>query len=184
MEDREIIALYFDRAESAVAETAKKYGNYLSMLARRILFSAEEAEEVVNEVYLRTWNAIPPAHPEKLGSFLARITRNAALDRLEYLHAAKRSGKTDALLSELSDCIPDSTNVEAAVLEQEVSARINDFLKTIDADARVFFLDRYFFTYSIAEISEKTGASIPRIKSSLHRTRRHLREFLEREGIL
>lgn len=46
MEDSKIIALYFDRRESALAETAKKYGAYLNQVVYRILGSREDVEVV------------------------------------------------------------------------------------------------------------------------------------------
>ena len=63
MEDNDIIELYFQRLEAAIEETAKKYGSYLKGVARRFLYSREDAEEVVEDTYMKTWNAIPPARP-------------------------------------------------------------------------------------------------------------------------
>ena len=60
MEDREIVALYWDRSEAAVAETQARYGPYCLAIARRILGSGEDAEECVNDVWLAAWNSIPP----------------------------------------------------------------------------------------------------------------------------
>lgn len=81
MEDKEILALYRARAEDAIAETAKKYGRYCHTIAYNILHSAEDSEECVNDTYLRAWAAIPPQWPERLATFLGKITRNLALDR-------------------------------------------------------------------------------------------------------
>ncbi|MBQ8851068.1 MAG: RNA polymerase subunit sigma-70, partial [Oscillibacter sp.] len=58
MEDHAIIELYWQRQESAIQETAAKYGAFLSALARNILRSEPDAEECVNDTYLRAWNAI------------------------------------------------------------------------------------------------------------------------------
>ena len=49
MEDREIIALYFARDETAIRETGVKYGNYCSRIARNILSRREDAEECVSD---------------------------------------------------------------------------------------------------------------------------------------
>ena len=47
MEDNEIIQLYFDRDEKAIAETSEKYGSYCSSIARNILKNPEEAWELI-----------------------------------------------------------------------------------------------------------------------------------------
>ena len=49
MEDREIVELYWQRSESAIAETESKYGAYCRYIARNILLDREDSEECVNE---------------------------------------------------------------------------------------------------------------------------------------
>ena len=123
MDDSGIIELYFRRAETAIEETARKYGTYLNSVAYRILNSREDAEEIVGDTYLKTWNAIPPTRPRVLKHFLTRITRNLSFDRVEYYTAAKRSAETVALLEELEACLPDPRgSAEQAVEEKEVTA--------------------------------------------------------------
>ena len=63
MEDTEIIDLYWQRDQRAIDETHGKYGGFLAGIAWNILRSHSDAEECVNDTYLRTWNAIPPARP-------------------------------------------------------------------------------------------------------------------------
>ena len=53
MEDQKIVDLYWERAESAIQETQKKYGKYCYHIAYAILYSNEDAEECVNDTYLR-----------------------------------------------------------------------------------------------------------------------------------
>ncbi len=61
--DEAIIALYFDRNENAICETDKKYGKYLFTIANNIVNNLQDSEECLNDTYLKTWNAIPPAKP-------------------------------------------------------------------------------------------------------------------------
>ena len=63
MDDRAIIDLYFARSERAISETDKKYGRYCRYIATNILHSDTEAEECVDDAYMNTWSAIPPANP-------------------------------------------------------------------------------------------------------------------------
>lgn len=89
MDDEAIVELYFARAEEAIAETSKKYGAYLYQMAWNLLKNSCDAEEAVSDTYLDAWNTIPPTRPRILRHFLSRITRNAALDRLDYRKAKK-----------------------------------------------------------------------------------------------
>ena len=63
MDDRQIIALYNERSEAALSETAKKYGRYCRSIAYNILSNEEDCEECVNDTWLKAWEAIPPQCP-------------------------------------------------------------------------------------------------------------------------
>ena len=81
MQDNEIIELYFARNEQAIVETDKMYGAACMRVSLNILNSRPDAEECVNDTYLKAWNSIPPQRPNVLKSFLCRITRNLAFKR-------------------------------------------------------------------------------------------------------
>ncbi len=84
MDDQQIVDLYWVRTENAISETAHKYGRYCHYIAYNILHNDEDSEECVNDTYLKAWNIIPPQRPNKLSTFLGKITRNLALDRYKY----------------------------------------------------------------------------------------------------
>jgi len=149
-----------------------------------ILNNKEDAEECVNDTYLRAWNAIPPQRPTVFSSFLGRITRNLSLDRYKARKAQKRSvDETALLLSELEDCIPSNNDVESEAEMGILEEIIDRFLSAIGKDDRVFFVRRYWFADSIAGITERFKVSESRVKTSLFRTRNKLREYLEKEGV-
>ena len=119
MEDTQIVALFFSRSEEAISETSKKYGSYLKTIACNILPSSEDAEEIINDVYLAAWDSIPPKRPSVLKYYLSRIVRNLCFKRVEYLTAEKRGGNADILLSELEECIPDTCRNMEQILEKK-----------------------------------------------------------------
>ena len=184
MNDDQILDLYWARSEEAVARTAERYGTYCRTIARNILDSQEDEEECVNDAYLRAWNAIPPERPENLGAFLGRITRNLALDRYRRAAAEKRSADRSALvLEELKDCIPAGT--EAARLDDGLALReaLGAFFASLSPRIRVIFLRRYWYFFSTKEIAAAYGMSEGSVKMTLLRTRRKLKQYLEKEGI-
>lgn len=69
MEDDGIVALYFARSETAIAETEKKYGAYLHQVAYHILRNLSDTDEIVNDTYMGAWGAIPPTKPNHLRHF-------------------------------------------------------------------------------------------------------------------
>ena len=63
MQDEMIVALYWKRDESAISETERKYGRYLSKIAYNILSDWEDSKETVNDTYLKAWNSMPTHTP-------------------------------------------------------------------------------------------------------------------------
>ena len=181
MEDEKIIDLYFARNEKAITETANKYGSYCHSIAMNILQSIQDSEECVNDTYTRAWNTIPPKKPNRLQTYLGKITRNLSLKVLEKRGALKRGdGQTALVLEELEECIPDSDN---EIEENELSEILNTFLDSLPEDSRNIFVLRYWHMYSTKEISALCKMKESAINVSLFRTRKKLKAFLEKEGI-
>ena len=185
MEDREIVELFWQRDEAAVAETQRKYGRYCFSIALNVLGREEDAREVVNDACLGAWNAIPPHRPELLSAFLGKITRRLALKKLRERTAAKRiGGEAAASLEELDECIPSSLRTEESVEAAELTRAIDRFLETLPAEERRVFLRRYWFFDSIEAICSRCGFSQSKVKSMLSRTRKKLLLWLRKEDLL
>ncbi len=184
MDDRQIVELFLQRSETAIAKTAEKYGAYCRCIANRILENDQDSEECVNDAFLRAWNAIPPQEPENLAAFLGKITRNLALDRYKYNRREKRgSGQVVLALEELDACIPAGTDPEQVMTERQLAAAFNGFLASQPERKRKIFVRRYWYFSTVREIAEDFGISESNVKVILLRTRRELKRYLEKEGI-
>ena len=114
MEDRQIIELYNRRDEQAIAETERAYGRYCFSVANNILLDRSDAEEVVADMLMNAWSAIPPQQPQNLKLFLAKITRNLALSKWRARTTGKRGGGQVLIaLEELGDCVSDHHDVNS-----------------------------------------------------------------------
>lgn len=185
MEDKDIINLYLERNEEAINETDKKYGGYCKTIARNILNNNEDAEECVNDTYLRTWNSIPPTIPNILSVYLGKITRNLSLDRLRYNKADKRgSGEINLVIDELSEILPGELGVEDEIEKKELLKFINEFLDTLSKDKCNIFICRYWYGYSISEIASKFGYSDRNVATILNRVRNKLKVYLRECGYI
>lgn len=182
MDDQNIIALFLERSESAIEEVALKYGKLCYSVANGILSSHEEAEECVNDTYLKTWNSIPPQKPTKLSSFLCKITRNLAIDRMDDKKRLKRGGT--AVIEELHESLPDERDGGAVSDELALKVALNTFLRTLEPKTRQVFLGRYFYALSVKELASLHGFGISYVKVLLHRTRLQLKEHLTAHGIV
>jgi RNA polymerase sigma-70 factor (ECF subfamily) len=184
MTDTEIISLYQERSESAIDETQRQYGSYCQAIAMNILHNREDADEVVNDTFLKAWNSIPPQCPAIFSAFLGKITRNISINRYNARKTQKRSSDENAVsLSELVVCFPAATDVESEVDMKILGETIEKFLYTVKKNDRVFFVRRYWYNDSIAEIANRFSVGESRVTVSLCRTRKKLKLHLEKEGL-
>ena len=183
MKDEAIIELFWARSEAAIDETDRAYGRFCQSIAYSILRVHEDAEETVNDTWLKAWDAIPPERPHHLKGFLGRITRQLSINRLERETAQKRGAGQYALaLEELAECIPDQSRSEDLAELTALRDALNRFLRSLPTELRSVFLRRYWYAQSIAEIAAGCGMSESKVKSMLLRTRNKLRKMLTEEG--
>ena len=185
MNDERIIELFFERSEQAIKELDGKYGKVLHLLSFKILNNHQDAEVCVNDSYLGTWNAIPPAKPNPLLAFVCKIVRNISLKRYEQNTAAKRNSYYDVAMEELEDCLASTTTIEEEIAERELTKIIESFLDSLSKENRVIFLRRYWFSDTYADIAKQVGLTENNVSVRLTRIRKELREYLlEREVIV
>ena len=183
MTDEEIISLYFDRSEEAIAATQRKYDGYCRAIVGRILGSARDTEEIISDTWLKAWLSIPPNRPRDLKLYLAKIGRNLALNRLRDGRAAKRGEAADAVLEELREVLGENTT-EETVNAKELQTAVNRFLRQLPERECNVFIRRCFYAESAEEIAARYGLRPNTVTVSLHRTRKKLREYLVKEGYL
>lgn len=185
MDDKQIVDLYWERSETAISETSKKYGKYCRYIAFNILRNDEDSEECVNDTYLRAWNSIPPNRPSVLKTFLGKITRNLSLDRYELLNAKKRNdGQMPLIFDEIQECIPSLDSTENIVEEIALTDILNRFLSSLSLEQRKIFMRRYWYLSPIKEIATEYGMSESKIKMSLFRSRNELKKIVRERRYL
>jgi RNA polymerase sigma factor (sigma-70 family) len=178
--DQQVIEMYWQRSDSAIQETQRKYHSLLLHIAHNITASPQDAEECVNDTYLKLWNSIPPTKPQSLKNYAARITRNLAIDSYRKTASPARHGEVVSICSELEEMLPDHRCETEA---PELYALINDFLNTLDRETRVLFVRRYWLSESISELSRFFGLKQSAVKMRLLRTREKIRVYLKNGGI-
>ena len=182
MDDYLIVKLFWDRDESAISEAKKQYDKYCMHIADNILQNPQDAEECVNDSLLDAWNSIPPQKPENLKTYLGKLVRRTAIDRLRINTAKKRiTDGTLLSLEEISEIIGKS-DVESSVEKAELTRLISKYLRSIDETKRNVFIRRYWYYDSIKSICERYGFTKNKVVLMLKRTREDLKEYLRKGG--
>lgn len=185
MDDKMIIALFFERSEQAITETRNKYGSIVRRTAFHILNNYLDTEECENDTYLAAWNKIPPESPDPLAAYLCRISRNLALKRYETNTAMCRNSSYDLALDELGDVFGGKAGSPESEYEvKELTKAIEAFLDTLSMEDRKLFVRRYWFSYSVTDLATNMKMSPHRITVKLSRIRTRLQKYLLNEGLM
>ena len=173
--DGDIVELYLARDEAAIEVTQRIYGGYCLSVAMNILDNLSDAEECVNDTYLKAWNSIPPHRPTVLRLFLGKIVRNLAIDR--YRRRSRRGEGFELTLEELSEILPAHEGDDGHLGEL-----LNGFLEDLPPDERNFFILRYWHGHSVARIAKAFRMKPNNLSARLYRTREKLRAYLTERG--
>ena len=184
MDDEKIIELFFNRSEQAIEEVDKKYGKTCHNISYNILHNKLDAEECVNDAYLGAWNAIPPARPNPLLTYLCKIVRNLSLKRYEFNTAIKRNSTYDVAMEKLESCLSSPETVESEIALKELTHIIENFLDSLSTENRVIFLRRYWFSDTYSDIAARVGMTEKNVSVRLTRIREKLRNYLTEREVL
>ena len=182
MEDQHIVELYWLRDEAAIAATSEKYGGRLRGLALaspRTVHRGGVRERHLSSG-LERHTAQPPGsiplclsrtdHPQSLSGCLPQRGR------------IKRSAFVVELSQELEQCIPAPDDTPARVEAKLLGEAISRFLHTLPQEKREIFVRRYWYLDEITAIARRFDRTEGNVKTTLFRTRKALRLFLEQEG--
>lgn len=184
-DDNEIIRLLFARNEQAIIAVNDAYGAFCMYTAMQILRRREDAEECVNDAYLRLWNAVPPEKPKHLCGFLLTLVRCTALDRCDLNNRKKRGGgEAAAALDELESVLPAKDDVQQQAEQHAVGEAIRRFVAELPETQRRVLLRRYWYLQNSREIAEELQMPEGTVRVTLLRLREKLRAFLEKEDLL
>ena len=182
MDDEQIIELFFQRSENAIAELSKKYSTVSMHTACNIVGNREDAEECVNDAYLGVWNAVPPKKPNPLRAFLLRLVRNISINRYTYNSRLKRSNPYAECVEELDFRLAARDNVEEELETAELTRQIEAFLDGLSKTNRLLFVRRYWYVDSYGDLASATGLRENTIRTRLSRMRAELKKYLRERG--
>lgn len=183
LKDEEIIDLYWNRNEKAISETDRKYRNYLFAVAYNIVHDNLDCEECLNDTYLCTWNSIPPQRPRVFHSFLAKIMRNAAIDKYRENSAGKRvPSELIMSLDEFGECMDFTSSSDEEI--NEIAKILNTYIDNLSEREEFEFVCRYYYSDKIADIAKLLNVSESQVYRDLSDIRKNLKESLEKEGIM
>jgi RNA polymerase sigma-70 factor (ECF subfamily) len=179
MNNETLIVMLFARDEKAIAEIEAKYGTRCRKIAAGILGNEHDAEECVNDAYMKIWESIPPAKPQPLCSYVYKTVRNISINKKRNDNAKKRSCIMEETLDEVENSLIFDSEINETLEWKELLDLIEKFLQTEPKENRIAFIRRYWFMESYEEIAKALGTNAKNISVKLIRTRERLKKFLK-----
>ena len=183
MEDKEIINLFCNQSETAVAEIMNKYGRYIYLIGLYITGKHEDAEECLNDSLLILWRKIPSCRPVHLFAYIHKIAYRVALGKKDYYMAGKRSLYAQESFEENEFYIETAYNIDTHIEKKGIITALRNFYTGLSEEKRRVFTEKYMTLSTVDEIAAKYGMSVSKVKMMLFRMRKELKGYLEEENI-
>ena len=158
--------------ESDAIRIFDEHRDLLISIAYRVLGSVTDAEDTVQEAWLR-WSKVDPAEISNPRAFLVRVTTRLAIDRLRRAKARRESYVGPWLPEPI---LTDTDVAEDVALAESVSMAMLVVLETLSPLERAVFVLREAFGMSYAEIANVLGRRVQAVRQLGHRARDHVQE--------
>jgi RNA polymerase sigma-70 factor, ECF subfamily len=183
--DTELLSLMRAGQSTAFAVLMRRNNQRLYRLARSIVKDDSEAEEVVQESYVRAFIHIEGFKSESsLATWLARIVLNEALGRLRRRHPVvdiDEMAETPDAGSDPPLIVQDHMSPEHASARQEIRRAIENAVDRLSPPFRAVFIMRAIEQMSIAETADCLGIPGDTVKTRFHRANKLMRQALSAE---
>ncbi|HEY3027393.1 MAG TPA: sigma-70 family RNA polymerase sigma factor [Pyrinomonadaceae bacterium] len=175
--DNELLRAVARGDESALAGIYDRYRLILFGLIVRILHSREEAEDVLQEVFLQVWRRAADFDEARGRAFtwLVTVARSRALDRLRALGSRARLAEAAPVPQQVGDAAEEAFQSEQAEVVRRALAQI-------PADQRQALLLAYFEGLTQMEIAARLGAPLGTVKTRMRAGMIRLRKILQELG--
>ncbi len=169
VDERKLVEAAQRGDQSAFAGLVDLHQRKAYAIARAIVFVHEDAEDAVQEAFLRAYQALGKFRPEEpFGAWLSRIVANAALD----ITRRKKIRKADELSEFLADRFSNPAESE------ELRRRLTEALGTLGDRPRSVIVLHDVEGYTHVEIAKLLAIPEGTARSDLHHARRQLRKML------
>ena len=184
--DADLVRRALARDDTAFVTIMERHNRRLYRIARGILQNASEAEDAVQEAYLKAFTHLSGFRGDSsLATWLCRITMNEAVGRLRRQRPVVGLETFEARRSE-AEIIPFpqtmiSSDPEQTMAQREILRLVERATDNLPEIFRIVFMTRVIEGMSVEETADLLGLKPETVKTRLHRARKLVREELDRQ---
>jgi RNA polymerase sigma-70 factor, ECF subfamily len=164
---------------AAFRTLVERYQSYAYALAMRFVWDRQEADDIVQESFIRVWDNIGSYRPEnKFTTWLYAIVTRLCIDRIRSRNRWGRVLVRDPLQTE-QERPADQPSPDERIDNEQLIERIRGLVERLPRAQRLVFTLRDLQDLTVDEVEEVTGLSATSIKANLCHARKRVREMLE-----
>jgi RNA polymerase sigma-70 factor (ECF subfamily) len=171
------LAMWMERRRFEAA--VERHQRRVFTLAWYLLSDREEAEDVTQDVLIQMWRGGGRIAPERLETWLLRVTRNASYDRLRHRRSAAKVFAADPADEATGTVAADGPSPEHVAGGSEVGQRVYTALTELREPVKSIVILREIQGLSYQAIADVLELPVSTVRVSLYRGRRRLRELLK-----
>ena len=175
-----LVARIAQRDSDALSDLYRQFSSLVLGLSRRVLKSQEEAEDVLQEVFVQVWNQAERYDPARssVSTWLSLITRSRSIDRLRSRRVQERTAQSSAEENPQEDTSPEGMG---NVLEDERRGRLREALAELPDEQREVLELAFFRGMTQTEIAAATDTPLGTVKTRTLLAMRKMRKALQDE---
>ncbi len=163
-----------DTARKAFGEVVAHYGERLYWQIRKMVVSHEDADDLLQNTFLKAWNSIELFRGDaKLSTWLYRIAINESITFLN-----KERLKNNVSIDDGDSFLLNNIETDPWFDGDELQLRLQQAVTKLPEKQRIVFNMRYFDEMKYEEISEILGTSVGALKASYHHAAKKIEEYL------
>ena len=177
IEEKMIGAYFSNKNELNVQKVIDDYSNYVGTIVKNFqTINLEDEEEIVSDVFFIVWKNKELLDKDlKFSPYIAGITKKV-------IYRKNKVGVSKLIYNDFDEDMISSFNVEKLLEEKELNDCIINNLKSLGEKEYLIFSKFYYEDKRAKDIANELGISVSQVKTTLHRTRKKVKEFLEMGG--
>lgn len=185
-EDRELVKLYLDGNENALAELIIRYKSRIFTHVILLVKDREVAEDIFQDTFVKVINTLKAGRYNEEGKFLPWVMRIAHNLAIDFFRKGKKMpmSRSDDEYDVFATISRDDANVEEQMVENQIHSDVQSLITQLPEEQRQVVMMRHYQNMSFKEIAEATNVSINTALGRMRYAILNMRKIVEDKKII
>ncbi|MFC9778715.1 RNA polymerase sigma factor [Paenibacillus chitinolyticus] len=166
--------------EEAFREVVRTYRNYVFQIVFSVVRHPKDAEDVMQEVFLKMYTSLPQTEVKGLKAWISRVAVNKAIDYKRKAYR-QRETATDGMEEAMPPPSLSGSDTEDLLLSKELQALVMRKLEELPENYRDVIIAFYYEDKSYQQIADEQEVTVQTIKSKLYRAKQWIKQHWKEE---